>query len=325
MLVGPPLPQLPPGNMPRQAGSCVTRGLRQGCCGSRCVARTAPGAGGGGGWQTDAGRACAGGRAVCQAPPYRRIHGPMQKRPREGARAWPPQPGSQLVLLRDSKYANLAVCRLPGAQGGQSSPPLAGPTVVTCRPDAGDPEPRGRHRLKRVGTATRADWPADGSSLGQRGQGISQDPPRAPNDGWPRWTLGQALSPGQAGASSVGPVRCRTFLSLPSTGRAMEVGRASREGGTCGLEGCVVRVGGAWGSRPALRQLVPLDTAVHPSHPWLESVFFRQKPRSPKPVSDPCSLPEGTRTVLHSASLDTSDQSWLTRCMHVHTESISAG
>ena len=29
------------------------------------------------------------------------------------------------------------------------------------------------------------------------------------------------------------------------------MGRASREVGTCGLEGRVVRVGGAWGSPPA--------------------------------------------------------------------------
>ena len=145
-----------------------------------------------GGWQTDAGRACAGGRAGgwgARRPRTGTSTVRCRRGPREGARARPSQPGSQLVLLRDGGYANLAVCRLPGAQVGQSSPPLAGPTVVTCHPDPGDPEPWGRHRLKRAGTATCTDWPADGSSLGQRGQGISQDPQGPGMTGGPggRW------------------------------------------------------------------------------------------------------------------------------------------
>lgn len=46
-LVGCAPPPTPAGSVPRPAGSCVTRGLWQSGCGSRCVAASAPGAGGG--------------------------------------------------------------------------------------------------------------------------------------------------------------------------------------------------------------------------------------------------------------------------------------
>lgn len=66
----------PTGSMPRLAGSCVTRGLWQGCCGSLCVADSVPGAGGG----------LAGGCVLCRAtraqggsPGWAHLHlGPVQ-------------------------------------------------------------------------------------------------------------------------------------------------------------------------------------------------------------------------------------------------------
>ena len=129
------------------------------------------------GWQTDAGRACAGG--LPDAPQSRHVHSRRPKRPMAGCSgtaaaapgsARPPKP-------RDGGCSTPAAGKLTGARVGQSSSTPAGPAVGTCHPGPGDPEPWGRHKLKGAGAATRGDWPP-----ARVGQGSIQDPqgPRVP-------------------------------------------------------------------------------------------------------------------------------------------------
>lgn len=86
-LLAAPLPQPQPGSVPRHAGSAVTRGLWQGCCGSWCVACTAPG-----GWQLMLGAGLVQAPARCpkgaqevgrkRVRPLRRDAGPASRPPR---------------------------------------------------------------------------------------------------------------------------------------------------------------------------------------------------------------------------------------------------
>ena len=69
-----------------------------------------------GGWQTDAGRACAGGRVGCQAPPYRHIHGPMQKRPTGGCS------GTAITARKSARPPKRRRVRQPGRVQAPRSP-----------------------------------------------------------------------------------------------------------------------------------------------------------------------------------------------------------